>query len=124
MTRAVDDVLYEIGADRAPRLLVLAKADLVGEDRRRELANRHPDGVLVSAQTEEGLEGLTQRIEGEFARALQDVELLIPYEEGSRLAELHQLAGNLERDETAAGVRVQARLPGSVAERFRSFALG
>ena len=44
MTRAVEDVLVEIGADEAPRVLVLGKADLIDEERRAELANRHPDG--------------------------------------------------------------------------------
>ena len=44
MTRAVEDVLDEIGADEAPRLLVLAKADLIDDERRAELAHRHPDG--------------------------------------------------------------------------------
>jgi len=34
MMRAVEDVLHEIDADAAPRILVLAKVDLVGEDRR------------------------------------------------------------------------------------------
>src|SRR5579884_3558608 len=54
MTRAVDDVLHEIGADEAPRVLVLAKADRIGDDRRAELAHRHPQAVLVSAATGEG----------------------------------------------------------------------
>ena len=40
MTRAVDDVLEEIGVGDTPRLLVLNKADLLDDDRRRELAFR------------------------------------------------------------------------------------
>ena len=42
MTRAVDDVLHEIGVDEAPRLLVLAKADCIDAERRAELSHRHP----------------------------------------------------------------------------------
>jgi GTP-binding protein HflX len=122
MTAAVEDVLHEIGADQAPSVLVLAKADLIGDERRIELANRHPSAVLVSAASGEGLKHLIERIEQEFARTLQEVELLIPYEEGRRLAELHELAGDLEREETPAGVRIQARLPSSVAARYRPFA--
>jgi len=122
MTAAVEDVLLEIGADEAPRVLVLGKADLIGDERRAELANRHPDAVLVSAFTGEGLPALTERIEDEFARSLQTVELLIPYDEGSRLAELHQIAGDLQREETPEGVRVLARLPATVAARYQPFA--
>jgi GTPase len=123
MAAAVDDVLLEIGADEAPRVLVLGKADLIGEERRAELANRHPDAVLVSAVTGEGLPALVERIEDEFARTLREIELLIPYEAGNRLAELHQIAGDLEREETPDGVRVLARLPATVAARYQPFAL-
>ena len=123
MTRAVDDVLHEIGADEAPRLLVLAKADRIDDERRAELSHRHPEAILVSAVSGEGIPALIDRIAVEFARRLSDVELLVPYEEGGRLAELHELAGDLEREDTPEGVRVSARLPASVAARYAPFAL-
>jgi GTP-binding protein HflX len=123
MTRAVEDVLLEIGANAVPQLMVLAKADRVGEGRRVELEHRHRDAVLVSAVTGEGLAVLVQRIEDEFARTLHQVELLIPFEQGGRLAELHAIAGDLEREDTPEGVRVLARLPATVAARYEPFAL-
>jgi GTP-binding protein HflX len=79
--------------------------------------------VLVSARSGEGLDALVNRIEAEFARRLKDVELLIPYDEGGRLAELHEVSGDLEREETGEGVRVRARLPAPVAARYERFAL-
>src|SRR5204862_6397398 len=103
--------------------LGLAKADLIDAERRAELARRHPDGLLVSAVSGEGLDGLTERLEAEFARTLERVELLLPYDEGGRLAELHELAGDLDRTDTAEGVRVTARLPAQAAARFARFAL-
>jgi GTPase len=123
MTRAVDDVLHEIAADEAPQVLVLAKADRIDEDRRAELSHRHPDALLVSAASGEGIPALVDRIETEFARRLVEVELLLPYEEGGRLAELHELAGDLTREDTADGVRVLARLPPNVATRYAPFTL-
>src|SRR5947209_11651746 len=123
MLRAVEDVLEEIGAGERPRLLVLNKADMLDEERRRELGFRHPDGILVSAVTGEGLEELRDRIDGAFRRTLQPVELLVPYAEGGRLAELHDAAGELEREETADGVKVRARVPATVAERFARYAV-
>src|SRR5215217_2613396 len=56
MTKAVEDVLEEIGAGASPRVLVLNKADKLTDERRRELDFRHPDAVLVSAVTGEGLD--------------------------------------------------------------------
>jgi GTP-binding protein HflX len=123
MVRAVEEVLEEIGAGATPRLLVLNKADLLDAERRRVLGFRHPRALLVSAQTGEGLDALADRIATSFERTLQPVELLLPYNEGGRLAELHELAGDLQRQDTTEGVRVSARLPAAVAERYERFAV-
>ncbi len=124
MLKAVEDVLEEIDADAAPRLLVLNKADALTPERREQLGFRQPDGVLVSALTGEGLDTLTAAIAAEFEKQLADVELLLPFSEGARLAELHELAGeDLARDDTAEGVRIRARIPAAHAERYARFAL-
>jgi GTPase len=123
MVRAVEDVLEEIDAGDVTRLLALNKADLLDAERRRELGFRHPDAVLVSAATGEGLDVLGERVQEAFARTLRAVELLVPYDEGRRLAELHELADGLEREETAEGVRVTARVPAAVAARYERFAV-
>src|SRR3954453_12012948 len=112
-----------MGAGDRPRVLVLNKADMLDDERRRELGFRHPDGVLVSAGTGEGLGALRGAIEAAFRRTLQPVELLVPYAEGGRLAELHDAAGDLEREETADGVKIRARLPATVAERLATLAV-
>jgi len=124
MIAAVDDVLGEIGAGDRPRVLVLNKADALDADRRLELALRHPDGVLVSALTGEGLDELGARVEAEFAAGLRPLDLLVPYADSARLSELHALAGDLEREDTADGVRVHVRLPAAVAARYERFAVG
>src|SRR4051794_33398645 len=123
MLRAVEDTLEEIGAGARPRLLVLNKVDQLDAEQREELRHRHPDGVQVSALTGEGLEDLSVAIEQAFARTLQSVELLLPYSEGGRLAELHDAAGALPREDTAEGVHVVARLPAAVAERYQRFSV-
>ena len=123
MIEAVDDTLHEIGADERPRLLVMNKVDLLDEDGRRELGFRHPDAVQVSAVTGEGLEALRDRIEARFLATLRTMELLVPYAEGGSLSELHEVAGDMERDDTAEGVRVKARVPAGVASRFERFEL-
>ncbi len=123
MMRAVDSVLGEIGAGEQPRMLILNKADALDDDGRVDVGLRHPDGLLVSALTGEGLELLGERIEQEFERRLRDVELLLPYSEGGRLAELHGIAGDLVREDTPEGVRVSARVPATVAARFERYAV-
>ena len=93
MTRAVEDVLEEIEAGSSPRMLVLNKADILDDERRRELGFRHPDAALVSAVTGEGLEDLRERILAEFEKTLSDVELLVPFSQGGLLNELHDARG-------------------------------
>jgi GTP-binding protein HflX len=121
MMRAVDDVLDEIGAGDQPRLLVLNKADAIDDERREELRFRHPEGILVSALTGEGLDVLGERVERAFRETLRSVDLLLPFDQGGRLAELHDIAGELDRTDTAEGVRVRGRVPATVAERFARF---
>jgi GTPase len=123
MMRAVHEVLEEIGAGDRPRLLVLNKADALDGGAHEDVLLRHPDAVLVSALTGTGLDALGERVEEEFARGLRDVELLLPYRDGDRLAELHEIAGDLLREDTAEGVLIRARVPVTVAARFERFAV-
>jgi GTP-binding protein HflX len=123
MRHSVESTLEEIGAGDRPRLLVLNKADLLGEEDREEVRFRHPDAVLVSGVSGEGLDRLGERIERELAHTLRPIELLVPYSEGASLAELHEAAGELAREDTAEGVRVRALVPAQLAERFARFAV-
>jgi GTP-binding protein HflX len=123
MGAAVERVLEEIGAEERPRVLVLNKIDLLREEERDELRLRHPDAVLVSGQTGEGLDELRARIERELAHTLRPMKLLVPYSDGGRLAELHDLAGELRRQDTPEGVLVRALVPERLAERFARFAV-
>jgi GTP-binding protein HflX len=123
MQHAVEQTLEEIGAGERPRLLILNKIDLLDERERDELRLRYPGAMLVSGVTGEGLVELNARFEAELEHMLCKVELLVPYADGSSLAELHELAGDLSRDDTPEGVRVRALLPKRAAERFAKFAV-
>jgi GTP-binding protein HflX len=120
---AVDEVLEEIGAGEKPRLLVLNKADLLDQSERHEVALAHPDAALVSAVNSEGLDELRSRIEAAFEETLAEVELLIPYSQGGRLHELHEVAGDLERTEREDGVLVHAKVPVAELHRFDDLAV-
>jgi GTP-binding protein HflX len=119
---AVDSVLEEIGAGATPRLLVYNKIDLIDPHEARQLAIREPGSVAISAQSGEGLDGLCDGIERAFEDTLRPMDLLLPYSEGGTLAELHELAGDLEREDLAEGVAVRARVPAALAHRFAQFA--
>jgi GTP-binding protein HflX len=120
---AADSVLEEIGADRAPRLLVYNKLDLLEGAERSRLLVGERDALGVSAQSGEGIPELLDAIERAFNETLRPMELLIPYEEGASLSELHSVAGPLRREDGPDGVRVSARIPASIAHRFEPYEL-
>jgi GTP-binding protein HflX len=120
--KAVDDVLHEIGASELPVQLVLNKIDRLDLLARRRLANRFPDAIAVSALDGEGLDDLRARIADRFAERFEEVRLLVPYEEGARLAELYALGAPVdERRDEEDGVFIRARLPHSALLRFAPY---
>jgi GTPase len=120
---AVEEVLEEIGAGEAPRIVAFNKIDLLADDATRQLVIGRRDAVAISAQTGAGLDQLRDLIEGAFADTLREIELLVPYSDGGRLAELHDVAGELERTERGDGVLVRARVPATLVHRFAEFAV-
>jgi GTP-binding protein HflX len=119
---AVDSVLHEIGADDLPRELVVNKVDAVDPLRRRRLANRFPEAVQVSALAGRGVDALRERVAERFAERFEPVRLLLPYDEGGKLAELYALGAPIEeREDHPDGVLIRARLPRHELRRFAPY---
>ena len=119
---AVQSVLREIGADDVPLELVLNKVDLLDPLGRRRIVHAFPRALQISASTEEGLDALRSRIGELFSDRFEDVRLIVPYEDGSALAELYGLGAPIaERHDTPEGVRIRARLPRQEVARFARF---
>ncbi|MCX6391628.1 MAG: GTPase HflX [Actinobacteria bacterium] len=120
--RAVDDVLSQIGADELPRIVVLNKIDLVSPEDRQRLHNRLPDALQVSSHTREGLDELEIVVAEHFAGRFEPVELLVPHSEGGALSALYALGAPIsQREDTAEGVRIRARLPKAERDRYLRF---
>ena len=81
------------------------------------------DSISVGAAPGVDPKQLSERIEEELAHTLRSLDLLVPYADGGSLAELHELAGEVSREDTAEGVRVRALVPARLAERFARFAV-
>jgi GTP-binding protein HflX len=122
MLAAVDSVLKEIGAGELPVELVLNKIDAADSFRRRRLANRFPDALLVSARTGAGLDELRARVAERFGERFETARLLIPYDEGAKVAELYALGMPVdERHDREEGVYIRARLPRRELRRFAPY---
>ena len=96
--QTVDEVLSEIGANDAPRVLVLNKRDLLTDEARKALREAHPDAEVVSAAKGEGLASLRYRIAREAMAGDQTITVLIPFEKGSLVRLAHE-RGHVVREE-------------------------
>ena len=122
MLRAVDEVLEEIGAGDRPRLLVLNKADALDDERREELRFAHPDGILVSALDRRRDRGARRAHRAtSSARRCARSTCCCPSPRAPGWPSCTSCAGDLERIDTADGVRIRGRVPVTVAERYARF---
>jgi GTP-binding protein HflX len=122
MVAAVGDVLREIGADHLPCELVINKIDAVDLFRARQVENRFPGSLAVSAMTGEGLDSLKARIADRFQERFQAVQLHIPHTDGARVAELYSLGAPIEqRKDGADGVSLLAKLAREDIQRFAEY---
>ena len=94
--------------------------------RELEARLRHllPDAVFVSARRGDGIERLRARIAELLPRPDVDVDLLLPYTEGSLAARVHAEGEVLAEEHTADGTLLHARVGAELAAAVLPFARG
>ena len=117
---AVRRVLNEIDADHVPELLVINKAD-ASPDGAKRLSVRHPEAVVISATTGEGIDDFLTAVGDQLRAASNVVELLVPYERGDVVATVHREGEVLSEVHEDAGTRLRARLDTAGVARVRDF---
>jgi GTP-binding protein HflX len=115
---AAHEVLDQIGALGRPTCLVLNQIDRLEEDERTRMAERHPDAVLVSALTGDGLEALKERIREEASRNDREVTARLPVGETELIQELRVSGRLLEASYRDGAVMAKVRLSPPLYERF------
>jgi GTP-binding protein HflX len=122
----VEKVLGELEALHKPRIEVLNKIDLLGEDERRGLLNgpTSSNAIAVSARSGEGSDALLQAIDSALhSDPLIDADLRVPQHEGAVLAAIE--AGMVIRNRSYEGnlVHLSVTGPASLIGRLRSYRL-
>jgi GTP-binding protein HflX len=113
------DVLDEIGAGDVPWILVLNKIDKVAHTEREKLVEEFPAALLVSAKDPADVRRVRDAIIGAFEADMTEVDLVVPYDAGSAIGEVHKVhvvAESYEED----GVHYRVRAPESAIERIRA----
>jgi len=117
---AVEEVLDEIGAHEIPRLLVLNKMDLLDDEERDALARRHPQAVMTSAITGEGLDDLRDRLLATARARWERVELEVPYARGDVISAVYAHGRDVSQDAGPEGTVIRALMPPADAARVRA----
>jgi GTP-binding protein HflX len=118
------EVLEHIGAGGKKTILVFNKADLITQpERRQELMHRHPDAVMMSLVTGEGVDDLLHRIhEMVFDRVVR-LDLRLPMNRLDLLALAHEEGKVLHEEYDEDVAVVQCVVPKRLASRFQAFAV-
>jgi GTPase len=109
-------VLREIGADAVPSRLLLNKVDRISETDRAALREKHPDAILLSAQSPEDVAALRQSIIVFFEAAMVEERLVLPYAKQGLLSDIFENTRVLSEDYDTVGRIMNVRgLPGAIA---------
>lgn len=113
------EVLDEIGAGHVPSILVLNKIDKVAPAEREALSKEFPAALLVSAKDPADVGRMRDTIIGAFEANMTEVDLVVPYDAGRAIGEIHKvhvISSSYEAD----GVHYRVRAPESAIERIRA----
>jgi GTP-binding protein HflX len=117
------NVLREIGAEGVPSYLLLNKIDRVSETDRAALREKHPDAILLSAESSDDVTALRERIIAFFEAAMVDDQLVLPYAKQGLLSDVYENVRVLSEDYNTVGRIIKLRgLPSAIARLRRTMA--
>jgi GTP-binding protein HflX len=120
---AVREVFAEIGADRVPELVVINKADIADPMVIARLRAREPHAIVCSAHTGEGIGDVVAALESELPRPQVDVEVLLPYDRGDLVSQIHEHGEILSSEHTGEGTHISARVNRGLAGALAQYAV-
>ena len=120
--QAVLQTLVEIEAAEIPVLTVLNKIDRLPNSKQAVQAlENFPGAVAISALNRDGIDILLKKVNEHLFENYSEVEITIPYNEGSLIALFHDI-GQVERTEHVEnGVKIIGRIPGRLLAQFRPY---
>jgi GTP-binding protein HflX len=114
------EVLREIEATEAPRLLVLNKIDKVDAETRARLALEWPDAVQISVKDPADVTKVRERIVAFFERDMVEEELVVPYTKQRVVSEAHSACRVVSESHDEQGTRLRVRARPEVIAKLRA----
>ncbi|WP_024356272.1 GTPase HflX [Leucobacter chironomi] len=119
--RTVREVIAEVDAQGIPEIVVFNKADLLDDSQRLVLHGLASDAVFVSARSGEGIEELRRRIDAALPVPDREVTVVVPYDRGELVAELHERNRVLSTEYVEQGTRVRAYVTGEMLAKLEPY---
>jgi GTPase len=105
--KTVRELLARLEIDGLPYMTAYNKTDLLSPAKREFFQKR--SGWMLSAVTGKGLQQLLSAVEDRLSQQWVEKELVFPYNDGARLAQLHEYMDVLSQEMTEKGIRVRVR---------------
>ena len=119
---AVFEVLEELGCAGRPLITVFNKVDdLSRRAAISELLAQTPDSIGMSALTGAGMDGFIDLLEQKLGERLTYGIYEIPYKHAGIASAMREVGQVIEEEYTDTGIRLEAGLPDSSAERWAQF---
>jgi len=116
--KAVVSVLNELKSDDKPTIYVFNKSDRLEPENVAEKMLCNREGLVISAKNKINLDELLQKVEDFFASQQEEMNLLIPFSDGSIIAELHEAATIKATTYTEHGTALTVLVPAASVSRF------
>ena len=117
----VSRLLDELGAGDKPKLIVFNKTDMLTVERNFGLLSGGNDYVEISAKEGNSVETLLDKIENIVPGKKKEVSLLIPYDKGQILSQLHGGQTVIAEEYLAEGTKITCLLDASDYAKYRDY---
>ncbi len=115
----VEEILGQINAERIERIEVLNKKDLIESDiALARLERTHPNAVIVSAETGEGIDELIERIAKVAASRDDYIDVVVPYSRGDLVALAHMRCHIVLEEHEEGGTHLAMYAPPDCVHMF------
>ena len=114
------EVLGEIVTDDVPTWILLNKIDRVDDAGRAALAERYPGALQLSAKDRGDVAALRDRLIAQFAGALEETELVVPWTAQRFVHQIHERTTVLAEDHDEQGTRLRVRGPSKILDDLRA----
>ena len=115
----VDNVLEELGAVGKPVIGVYNKVDSVSED--IVFSDKYDECVSISVKENINIDGLMSAIADKAPGKKKQVDILVPYTDGSIVNEIHKNQKVITEDYTENGTRLTVLVDGVMYEQIKQY---